>query len=71
MSTEKIGISNNSNLPPLETPNFKVGKIVNKVDINDLLAKVRKEKHKEHKANLIFFSLFSALIVVVGTILSF
>ena len=42
-----------------------------RVDINDLLARVREEKKKEYKVNLVFFGLFSSIIVVVGLILSF
>ena len=42
-----------------------------RVDINDLLARVRKEKNQEHKISLVFFSLFAGLILVVGLLLSF
>jgi hypothetical protein len=42
-----------------------------RVDINNLIARVRLEKQKENKINLIFFGLIIALVVVVGTILSF
>jgi hypothetical protein len=70
MSAEKINISNSDNLPPLETPIFKEEKIKSRVDINDLLARVRDEKKKENKINLIFFSMFASLVIVVGIILS-
>ena len=40
-------------------------------DINILLAKVRAEKQKENKANLLIVALFGGIIIVVGTILSF
>jgi len=42
-----------------------------RVDINHLIARVRLEKQKENKINIIFFGLIIALIIVVGTILSF
>ena len=42
-----------------------------RVNINHLLAKVRDEKKKENKVNLVFFSLFASVIFVVGIILSF
>ena len=71
MSAEKIVNTNENNFPPIETPTFKEEKIKGKVDINDLLARVRDEKKKENKVNLIFLGLFSGLILVVGTILSF
>ena len=41
-----------------------------RVDINDLLARARKEKDKENKVNLVFFGLFTILIIVVGILLS-
>jgi hypothetical protein len=40
------------------------------VDINHLLARVRKQEKKEYKTNLVFFCLFSVLIVFVGILLS-
>ena len=70
MSAEKISISNTNNLPPLKTSVLKVDKIKNKVDINDLLARVREEKIRENKTNLIFVSLIASVILVVGIILS-
>jgi len=41
-----------------------------RVDINDLLARARKEKNQENKTSLVFFGLFAALIVVIGLLLS-
>ena len=46
-------------------------KFAKRVDINDLLARARKIKKKENKINLVFFALISALVLVVGIILSF
>ena len=42
-----------------------------KVDINILLSKVRLEKNKERKENLIFLSLICGIVVVTGIIASF
>ena len=42
----------------------------NKVDINDLLSRVRDEKKKERKENLLFLSLIGSVIVITGIIAS-
>ena len=42
-----------------------------KVDINILLSKVRLEKNKEKKENLIFLSLICGVVAVTGIIASF
>ena len=42
-----------------------------KVDINILLEKVREEKKKEKKENLIFISLIASVVLVTGAIASF
>ena len=41
-----------------------------KVDINILLNKVRHEKKKERKENLLFFGLIGSVIVVTGVLAS-
>ena len=46
-------------------------KASNKVDINILLEKVRAEKKKEKKENLIFLSLISSVILITAFIASF
>jgi len=69
MSAEKI-IYNQQNSPNLMTPKVNQGEFSGRVDINKLIARVRKEKEKENKANWIIFGLFAALIFVAGTILS-
>ena len=73
MSAEKIANVDNQNIlqPVLETPKAVVKEFPGRVDINNLLARVREEKKRENKANLVFFGLFTSLIVVVGLILSF
>ena len=42
-----------------------------RVDINNLLAKVREEKKKEKKENLIFVGLICGVVAVTGIIASF
>ena len=37
-----------------------------KVDINDLLSRVRDEKKKERKENLLFLGLIGSVIVITG-----
>ena len=42
-----------------------------KVDINILMDRVRTEKKKEKKENLIFLSLIASVILITGVIASF
>ena len=42
-----------------------------KVDINDLLLKVRREKNKERKENYIFLGLICVVVAVTGIVASF
>ena len=42
-----------------------------RVDINNLLSKVREEKNKEKKENLIFVGLICGVVAVTGVIASF
>ena len=42
-----------------------------KVDINDLLSKIRQEKNKEKKENYIFLGLICGVVTVTGIIASF
>ena len=42
-----------------------------RVDINNLLAKVRQEKNKEKKENYIFLGIICVVITVTGIIASF
>ena len=71
VSTEKLINTEQQNFTSLVTPEVEVKKMSARVDINELLARVRKEKKKENKLNMVFFSLFASLILVVGIILSF
>ena len=70
MSAEKIlHVDQNQNI--LKTPVLSEVKFSGRVDINDLLTRARKIKEKENKINLVFIGLISALVLVVGIILSF
>ena len=70
MSTEKIITNGKEDLAALMTS--KTGmKSSGRVDINNLIARVRLEKQKENKTNMIFLSLVVCLLVIVATILSF
>ncbi|MDB9825906.1 hypothetical protein OAB97_01935 [Candidatus Pelagibacter sp.] len=73
MSAVKIATTETQNLAhgSLATPKETKNNSPRRVDINNLLARVREEKKKENKINLVFFSLFASLIFVVGLILSF
>ena len=42
-----------------------------KIDINDLLSKIRQEKNKQKKENLIFIGLICGVVTVTGIIASF
>ena len=70
MSAEKI-IHDVRNQTVLETPVQSEVKFSGRVDINNLLARARKVKEKENKINLVFFGLISALVLIVGILLSF
>ena len=70
MSTEiiKDSIDENNQLKAVDK-----NKILNskRVDINQLLNRVRKEQDKKNRTNFIFLGLIFSLISVVGIILSF
>jgi len=69
MSAEKIIREEETFVTSQKTE--KSGKnISNTVDINHLLARVRKEERKEYKVNLVFFVMFAALILIAGILLS-
>ena len=70
MSAEKI-MYEEKNQNVLRTPVLSEVKFSGRVDINDLHARARKEKNKESKINFIFISLVSALVLIVGILLSF
>jgi len=70
MSTEQL--SKNSDTSHVEFLNINKNPVRSqKVDINVLMDKVRAEKKKEKKENLIFFSLISSVILVTAVLASF
>ena len=69
MIAEKT-INTEQNLTTSETLKVDEGSISGVVDINHLLARVRKEEKKESNINMVFFGLFALLILVVGFLLS-
>ena len=70
MSAEKI-IYEEQEQSVLKTAVLSEVKFSGRVDINDLIARARKVKEKENKINLVFFGLTSALVLIVGILLSF
>ena len=70
MSAEKI-IYEEQNQTVLKTSVLSEVKFSGRVNINDLLTRARKIKEKENKINLVFFGLISALVLIVGILLSF
>jgi len=70
MSAERIVRTEKENVISLKIPEVKKKILTNRVDINNLLARVRKQKQKDYFTNLIFFGFFVTLVVVIGIILS-
>jgi hypothetical protein len=71
MSMEKIATTSEKDLITLDTSEMNKDKLSGRVDINHLIARVRKEQKKEYMTSLLFFALFSSFILVVGLILYF
>ena len=77
MSTEQLSKKNTNQLIvdtediSLELDNITPKKNKKKVDINLLMDKVREEKKREKKENLIFISLIASVVLVTGAIASF
>jgi len=72
MSGENLATNLNTETeknPPIVNEKTK-SKISNRVDINNLMSKVREQERKERKENLIFFSLISSVILITGIIAS-
>ena len=63
MSTELNSLKNH-------TEPQKINKNHQKVDINILLNRVRHEKQRERKENLLFLSLIGSVVIVTGIIAS-
>ena len=75
MSTENLSNKSTSafiiDSEDLDLENHISKKKDKKVDINLLMDKVREEKKKEKKENLIFISLIASVILITGAIASF
>ena len=63
MNSEQIKINEVSQSKNISTKS-------NRVDINDLMLKVRNEEKKEKKENLVFLGLVGSVIVISGVIAS-
>jgi hypothetical protein len=63
MSSEQIKIDNLSQSKDISRKS-------NRVDINDLMLKVRNEEKKEKKENLVFLGLVGSVLVISGVIAS-
>ena len=71
MSTERMINSAAQDSELNVNTNLKKENINSKVDINVLMDRVRAEKKKEKKENLIFLGIIASVIVVTGAIASF
>ena len=71
MSAEKISVTEDKSLLNFSNPKEANKKIPGRVNINELLDRVRDEKKRQNKINLIFLGFFASFIFVVGIILSF
>ena len=54
----------------ISTVSKSPSKIPGRVDINNLMFRVREEERKQKKENLVFFCLISSVIVITGIIAS-
>ena len=72
MSGERIAVAehNVKTQSDVEVHTKSPPKISGRVDINNLMSKVREEERKQKKENLVFFGLISAVIVITGIIAS-
>jgi len=70
MSAEKINSKKNI-LTATMTPEDSEKQHSGRVDINVLINRVREEKQKKSKTNMVFLALMVCLIVIMGTIISF
>ena len=71
MSAEKIIYEKQDTTVVKTIPLLNKIEFSGRVDINDLLARARKEKEKNDKVNLVFLGLIFSIITIVGIILSF
>ena len=71
MSAEKIIYEKQDTTVVKTIPLLNKIEFSGRVDINDLLARARKEKEKNDKVNLVFLGLIFSIITTVVIILSF
>ena len=67
---EVINNTNSSYSERVDAGIISERKVTARVDINDLMSKVRDEKKRQRKENLVFFGIVSSIIVVTGIIAS-
>ncbi len=70
MSGERIIDTDRNIKTPSDISIKSPSKIPGRVDINNLMSKVREEERKQKKENLVFFGLISSVIVITGIIAS-
>ena len=72
MSGEHIAeVQNNLDTPnKIEGNSISKRKIPGRVDINNLMSKVREEERKQKKENVVLFGFISGVVVVTGIIAS-
>ena len=71
MSAEKLNIVNENNITTFKTPEKISVKTKARVNINDLIARVKKEERKESKQNLIWLFLLTSFVAIIGIILAY
>ena len=71
MSAEKIRDIKDNTIRTVDSFEVREKAFSGRVDINNLLARVRNEKQEENKINFIFFIMFIVLVLIVGILLSF
>ena len=71
MSGEQtIKVDNNIKTSSINITSKPKLNVSGRVDINNLMSKVREEERKQKKEKLVFFGLISSVIVITGVIAS-
>ena len=70
LNSENVTKIPSVNLNILSSNNSSFRKIPGRVDINNLMSKVREEKKKQKKENLVFLGLVGSVVVITGIIAS-
>ena len=71
MSAEKLTIVEKNNITPFTTLEKSSVKTKTRVNINDLIARVKKEERKENKHNLVLFSLLATFVGIITIIIAY